>query len=151
VKKWAIRLLFAGAVTLLLATPWLLAKHNENRAAQDMPSFESVVPPPLHEKGPRVVYKWQDDKGVWHYADQPPANHAWKAITIAPGNSLAPAAPKKNEPVGSASAPLGATPGMSIPENRPVQINPFSRLAERRHRETDTRAAGPAGRRQLFD
>ncbi len=150
-KKWAIRLLFAGAVILLLATPWLLAKHNESRAAQDMPSFESVVPPPLHEKGPQVVYKWQDSKGVWHYADQPPANHAWKAITVAPGNNVMPTTPKKNEPVGSASAPQGAKPGVNGPADRPAQANPFTRVADRRQPGISTRAAAPYGRWRLLD
>lgn len=134
VKTWALRLLFAGAVLLLLATPWLLAQHDKQQAPQNLPSFESVVPPPLHAKGPQIVYKWQDDKGGWHYADRPPRNHVWKVITVSPDSNLMPAKPKKNKPAGSGVALQDAPPVVKAPGNRPDQDNPFGRLAQTRPR-----------------
>ena len=150
-KTWVLRLLFAGAVLLLLATPWLLARYGKHQAPQDLPSFESVVPPPLHAKGPQIVYKWQDDKGGWHYADRPPRNHVWKVMTVSPDSNLMPAKPKKNKPAGSGVASEDAPPVVNVPGNRPDPGNPFGRLAQGQARFSGPRAGLVPRHRLGFD
>lgn len=127
-NKWVPRLLLAGAVLTLVTTPWLVAKyHQSNTAAQALPSFESVVPPPLREPGPRVVYKWRDNKGVLHYADQPPSNHRWQAITLGPpGGADGAAKAKKNDPADSAAVPLSVEPPRHVRGNGLAPANPFA-------------------------
>lgn len=47
-----------------------------------LPAFESLVRAPLDDPGPKVVFKWQDDTGAWHYGDSPPENQTSQALTL---------------------------------------------------------------------
>lgn len=86
-NKWLLRLIFILAVALIAYVPALLQKKQAGTAATPMPSFESVVPAPIKDGGPHIVYKWQEN-GVWHYADKPPTNHAWETLTVRPETNL---------------------------------------------------------------
>lgn len=86
-NKWLLRLIFILVVALIAYVPALLQKKQTGTAATPMPSFESVVPAPIKDGGPHVVYKWQEN-GVWHYADKPPANHSWETLTVRPETNL---------------------------------------------------------------
>ena len=106
-NKWLLRLIFILVVALLAYMPALFQKKKNESTATPLPSFESVVPPPIKDGGPHVVYKWQEN-GVWHYADKPPANHAWEPLTVNPDTNLIPA-PKNAEKNPAAPAPMSDT------------------------------------------
>ncbi|WP_097462066.1 hypothetical protein [Mangrovitalea sediminis] len=119
-NKWLLRLLFILAVALLAYMPALFQKKKNESTATPLPSFESVVPPPIRDGGPHVVYKWQEN-GVWHYADKPPANHDWEPLTVNPDTNLIPS-PKDAGKNPGTPAPMsdtssdGRTPGGRVEE-----------------------------------
>lgn len=101
--RWMIRLAFPALGLLLLLI--LFGIHDPQPSAgkpapktetADMPSFEGLVPTPVEEKGPEIVFKWQDNDGSWHYADRPPKRGAWNALAIDPGPD--PAMPNDKKP-----------------------------------------------------
>lgn len=54
-----------------LSFPWLQKPPPAEQATKP-PAFESLVPAPVFEPGPEVVFKWQDPSGTWHYGDTSP-------------------------------------------------------------------------------
>lgn len=94
IMKWLIRLAFP-ALGLLLALIFFGINDPEGPAktsaqppelAEPIPSFEGVVPTPMPKEGPDIVFKWQDSRGNWHYADKPPKQGAWNALAVEPAN-----------------------------------------------------------------
>ncbi|WP_152208503.1 DUF4124 domain-containing protein [Marinobacter changyiensis] len=92
--KWLIRLAFP-ALGLLLTLIFFGINDTDGQAktsdktpelAETIPSFEGVVSTPVPEKGPDIVFKWQDRQGNWHYADKPPKQGAWNALAVEPAN-----------------------------------------------------------------
>ena len=92
IMKWLIRLAFP-ALGLLLALIFFGINDPEGQAksgdqtpelADTIPSFEGVVPTPVTQEGPDIVFKWQDSEGNWHYADKPPMQGAWNALAVEP-------------------------------------------------------------------
>jgi len=92
IMKWLLRLAFP-ALGLLLVLIFFGINDPEGQAetsdqtpeiAKTIPSFEGIVPTPVTEKGPDIVFKWRDDQGNWHYADKPPAQGAWNALAVEP-------------------------------------------------------------------
>lgn len=92
IMKWLIRLAFP-ALGLLLALIFFGINDPEGQAksgnrtpalADVIPSFEGVVPTPVPQEGPAIVFKWQDSEGNWHYADKPPVQGAWNALAVEP-------------------------------------------------------------------
>jgi hypothetical protein len=87
--KWVIRLAFPALGVLLLliffgigdpaqTTP----ETGNSETTEEIPAFEGLVPSPLPTEGPEIVFKWQDSKGGWHYADSPPETGRWNALAI---------------------------------------------------------------------
>jgi Domain of unknown function (DUF4124) len=52
------------------------------RTAESTPAAES--------NKPSVVYKWQDDSGVWNFTDQPPANRPYEEVRGTPNVTSVP-------------------------------------------------------------
>jgi len=103
--RWLIRLAFPALGVLLLLmffginTPENTSEPPKETPQAGIPAFEGLVPTPVPTEGPDIVFKWQDDKGRWHYADQPPANGPWNALAIErPQNNPSPAADASSEP-----------------------------------------------------
>lgn len=103
--RWLIRLAFpALAVLVGFIIYGVKAPNNsageppELRRSNTIPSFEAVVPAPVAPKGPDIVFKWQDDDGSWHYADQPPAEGPWYTLAIEPGQDAQPVTPESPDP-----------------------------------------------------
>lgn len=86
--RWLIRLAFPALGVLLLLmifgvnTPENSAEPPPEKPQAKIPAFEGLVPPPVPTEGPDIVFKWQDNRGHWHYADQPPSNGPWNALAI---------------------------------------------------------------------
>lgn len=96
-SRWLIRLAFPALAVLVglivfgvRAPDSPPAKTSEPASNEAMPSFEAMVPAPVLPEGPDIVFKWQDDDGSWHYADQPPATGPWYTLTITPGQDARP-------------------------------------------------------------
>ncbi|MGC8119953.1 DUF4124 domain-containing protein [Marinobacter sp. VGCF2001] len=86
--KWLIRLSFPALGLLLLliffglGDPQQVSEPAKTEQAENIPSFEGLLPSPIPTEGPDIVFKWQDTDGNWHYADQPPAQGPWNALAI---------------------------------------------------------------------
>ena len=133
-KTWLLRSLLVAGVGLLLTVPWMLHQTSVVEKAP-LPAFESVVPPPVKpsSNAPKVVYKWQDKEGAWHYADQPPAGHDWETLTVNPGEATtpakslpAPAQPPSQTVRQSPADELFAPPKQSPPLTEIVEEVPFA-------------------------
>lgn len=83
--KILIALLCVGFIATLSLRPDILARFKQEglkaflpKPAPNAPSLPALLPqtsdtPP--NKPPRkLLYRWQDDKGQWHYTDAPPAD-----------------------------------------------------------------------------
>lgn len=93
-------LLLVGLALLALTTYvfWPRSPASPEQAL-DAPAFESLVPPPLFQSEPNVVFKWQDSSGAWHYGDTPPAEGIPRAINLSPpAPQLAPDARPSDSP-----------------------------------------------------
>ncbi len=90
--RWLIRLAFPALALLLLLISFGINDPdtipNTAKPTQGIPAFEGLVPPPIPQTGPEIVFKWQDSDGGWHYADQPPAQDQWNALSIEPDQRL---------------------------------------------------------------
>lgn len=119
IMKWLIRLSFPALGFLLLliffglSDPEQISKPVAEEKQPDIPAFEGLVPPPIPTEGPEVVFKWQDNDGNWHYADQPPARGPW--------NTLAIERPDKNQFRGRSSEP---TTDWQSPYTAPFSLGP---------------------------
>lgn len=51
--------------------------------------FPAASDPGQDDRAP-VLYKWQDDGGVWNYTDQPPADRPFERITGTPNVNSVP-------------------------------------------------------------
>ncbi|MDX1456368.1 MAG: DUF4124 domain-containing protein [Marinobacter sp.] len=86
--RWLIRLAFPALGLLLLlisfgiTDPETVPETADN--SHSVPAFEGLVPPPIPQEGPEIVFKWQDSDGGWHYADRPPEEGQWNALAIEP-------------------------------------------------------------------
>lgn len=87
--KWVIRLAFPALGVLLMLIFFgigdpaqTLPETSDSGKAEDIPAFEGLVPSPILTEGPEIVFKWQDSKGGWHYADSPPETGRWNALAI---------------------------------------------------------------------
>lgn len=89
--KWLIRLAFPALGFLVLLILFGINDPDEVTAPvassspdklQDIPAFEGLVPSPVPTNGPDIVFKWQDNDGNWHYADQPPVEGPWNTLAI---------------------------------------------------------------------
>ncbi|MFC4260652.1 DUF4124 domain-containing protein [Marinobacter lacisalsi] len=121
--RWLIRLAFpALAVLMGLIVYGVKAPDNpagptpEHRQSSTIPSFEAVVPAPVTPEGPDIVFKWQDDDGSWHYADQPPSEGPWYTLAIEPGRETQPVTPDSPDPADDDldspyTAPFSLDPG----------------------------------------
>lgn len=104
--KWLIRLAFPALGVLLLliffglGDPVDTAPTEKTKAStEEIPAFEGLVPSPIPTEGPDIVFKWQDNKGGWHYADSPPETGRWNALAIERADeSTRPAASPDSEP-----------------------------------------------------
>ncbi|HET8800982.1 MAG TPA: DUF4124 domain-containing protein [Marinobacter sp.] len=119
IMKWLIRLSFPALGFLLLliffglSDPEQISRPVAKEKQPDIPAFEGLVPPPIPTEGPEVVFKWQDNDGNWHYADQPPARGPW--------NTLAIERPDKNLFRGRSSEP---TTDWQSPYTAPFSLGP---------------------------
>jgi hypothetical protein len=79
-----------GGVLLALAigagVAWTQRQPAEPRQASPAEPAASTAPA---DTGP-VLYKWQDDGGVWNYTDQPPADRPFERITGTPNVNSVP-------------------------------------------------------------
>ncbi|MDX1755198.1 MAG: DUF4124 domain-containing protein [Marinobacter sp.] len=86
--RWLIRLAFPALGLLLLLIFFGISDpetvSQAEAPAHDMPAFEGLVPSPIPQEGPEIVFKWQDSDGGWHYADRPPEQGQWNALAIEP-------------------------------------------------------------------
>ncbi|WP_148861458.1 DUF4124 domain-containing protein [Marinobacter fonticola] len=97
--RWAFKLAFP-ALGLLIAL--MLVGINDPTApeasssepSEPPPSFEAVVPNPVPDDGPDIVFKWQDSEGSWHYADKPPSRGSWNALAVDPSSTRINAEPE---------------------------------------------------------
>ena len=120
--RWLIRLAFP-ALGLLVALIVYGVKAPENgpykpdepRQAKSMPSFEELVPAPVAPEGPDIVFKWQDDDGSWHYADQPPKEGPWYTLAIESGQEAQPVTPDSPDP---------ADEDLASPYSAPFALDP---------------------------
>ena len=86
--KWLIRLAFPALGLLLLlmffglGDPVQAPQPSAELELQEIPAFEGLIPSPIPTEGPDIVFKWQDNDGNWHYADQPPARGPWNTLAI---------------------------------------------------------------------
>ena len=91
--KWLIRLSFPALGLLILLIffglndPEQVSEPVAEHEQPEIPAFEGLVPSPIPTEGPEIVFKWQDTDGNWHYADQPPEQGSWNALTIDQPNS----------------------------------------------------------------
>lgn len=125
--RWLIRLAFPALAVLVgfivygvKAPDNPVGQSPEEGQASTIPSFEAVVPAPVVPDGPDIVFKWQDEDGGWHYADQPPAEGPWYTLTIDPAQEAQPVTPDSPDPADEDlnspySAPFSLAPG--YPEN----------------------------------
>ncbi|GGY73597.1 DUF4124 domain-containing protein [Marinobacter zhanjiangensis] len=120
--RWLIRLAFP-ALAVLVGFIVYGVKAPDNPAGQSpeqsesdtIPSFEAVVPAPVIPEGPEIVFKWQDEDGGWHYADQPPAEGPWYTLTVDPGPETRPATPDGPDP---------ADEDLNSPYSAPFSLGP---------------------------
>ncbi|MDY6797708.1 MAG: DUF4124 domain-containing protein [Pseudomonadota bacterium] len=105
IMRWLIRLAFPALGVLLLLiffginTPENTTPPAGKTSPGDIPAFEGLVPTPVPTQGPDIVFKWQDEQGSWHYADQPPEEGPWNALAIErPRSSNTPTAGANPEP-----------------------------------------------------
>ena len=120
--RWLIRLAFPALAVLVGLivygvrapdnAPGQSAKLNQSSA---IPSFEAVVPAPVTPEGPDIVFKWQDDDGSWHYADQPPSEGTWYTLAIEPGQEARPVTPHSPDP---------ADEDLNAPYSAPFALEP---------------------------
>lgn len=86
--KWLARLAFPALGLLLLLIfvglnePDPVSEPVAEEKPEKIPAFEGLVPSPVPTEGPDIVFKWQDNDGNWHYADQPPARGPWNTLAI---------------------------------------------------------------------
>ncbi|WP_322873898.1 MULTISPECIES: DUF4124 domain-containing protein [Marinobacter] len=91
-RRWAFRLAFP-ALGLLIVLMFFGIKEPAPQTAstteepETAPSFEGVVPNPVPDDGPDIVFKWQDTDGSWHYADKPPTDRNWNALAVDPAST----------------------------------------------------------------
>lgn len=120
--RWLIRLAFP-ALGLLLAlivygvkapdTP--TGEPQDIKTSNTIPSFEAVVPAPVSPEGPDIVFKWQDEDGGWHYADQPPKEGRWYTLAIEPGPEA---------PLVTPDSPDPAKEDLTLPYSAPFSLDP---------------------------
>lgn len=89
-RRWAFRLAFP-ALGLLIVLMFVgitspVPETTSSSPEEAVPAFEGVVPNPVPDDGPDIVFKWQDTDGSWHYADKPPADGNWNALAIDPSS-----------------------------------------------------------------
>lgn len=77
--------LLLGAMLALvyLLSIWLQGRQSDTQAVTP-PAFESMVPAPPFEPAPKVIFKWQDESGAWHFGDTPPAEGVNPELTLSP-------------------------------------------------------------------
>ncbi|BES69599.1 hypothetical protein RE428_06170 [Marinobacter nanhaiticus D15-8W] len=97
-RRWAFRLAFP-ALGLLIVLMFVgikdpVPESTSTGKSEPPPSFEAVVPNPVPDDGPDIVFKWQDTDGSWHYADKPPSDGAWNALAIDPSGARLNAEPE---------------------------------------------------------
>ncbi|WP_345790099.1 DUF4124 domain-containing protein [Marinobacter caseinilyticus] len=125
--RWLIRLAFP-ALGLLMVLIFFGINDPESmgsapnasmpaEAAETMPSFEGLVPTPIPEDGPEIVFKWKDKEGSWHYADAPPAQGAWNALAVEPSAKKLSSPMPSSDPESDWQSPYTAPFSLS-PEHR---------------------------------
>lgn len=95
IMRWLIRFAFPALGLLLLlmffgindpqTAPSTLSTSTDSEK-REIPAFEGLVPSPVPDKGPSIIFKWQDSSGGWHYADSPPQQGQWNALAIEPSS-----------------------------------------------------------------
>ena len=92
-KPWLLPVIFmvtliGGATTFTVTTARPAPEPMAVKTDPQLPAFEAEVPLPMVERGPKVAFKWQDERGAWHYADEPPAHAPSQAVTLGPAAPL---------------------------------------------------------------
>lgn len=100
-KRWTYRLL-PLLILLVVGAIFLGAFAPDTVTHLKFPAFEQRVPATLDGAGPRIVYKWQDAQGGWHYEEAPPKDQSWQTIRLDPDTNLIPAI----QPASPDNAPL---------------------------------------------
>lgn len=120
--RWLIRLAFPALGLLVALIVYGVKapesapdKPEEPRQSDSMPSFEELVPAPVAPEGPDIVFKWQDDDGSWHYADQPPKKGPWYTLAIESGRETQPVTPDSPDP---------ADEDLAAPYSAPFALDP---------------------------
>ena len=78
--KWIYRFLTLGILIGALVLPFFI-DNQQGEPMLSLPSAGDLIPSqieqlPIPNPNTTTVYKWQDDKGVWHYGDVPPEGQA---------------------------------------------------------------------------
>ncbi|SDW95232.1 DUF4124 domain-containing protein [Marinobacter mobilis] len=117
--RWLIRLAFPALGVLLLLIFFgirepehVAIETDAPGTASNIPAFEGMVPNPVPNDGPEIVFKWQDNDGGWHYADRPPAQGSWNALAIEP---------TRPSPVTGGN---GTAPDWRSPYHAPFELSP---------------------------
>lgn len=117
--RWLIRLAFPALGVLLLLIFFGIREPEHVTDGTDaagttsnIPAFEGMVPNPVPQNGPEIVFKWQDNDGGWHYADRPPAQGSWNALAIEPS---------RPSPTTGGN---GAAPDWRSPYHAPFELSP---------------------------
>lgn len=92
-KPWLLPIILlvtaaGGAATVTMSTARPALEQVVYKPQSQLPAFEAEVPPLLPKNGPEVAFKWQDNQGAWHYADQPPTDTPTQALMLDPSTAV---------------------------------------------------------------
>lgn len=81
--KWIYRLFTVLLLVAALGIPFFI-DNQQGEPMLSLPTKDDLVPAIVEKNIPKLpntttVYKWQDEHGVWHYGDAPPAKE--KTVT----------------------------------------------------------------------
>ena len=119
IMRWLIRLAFPALGLLLILiffgindpeTVASLSNPQTPESSKEIPAFEGLVPSPVPDNGPTIIFKWQDSTGGWHYADSPPQRGSWNALAIEPSSRSAVSQPPSTDWRAPYHAPFALTP-----------------------------------------
>ena len=90
----------AVAIALGAAAAWWT--RTDGQAASPVPGATEPALDTAESGRPPLLYKWQDDSGVWNYTDKPPADRDYEQVVgtpnVTPVPTVVPEVPISNEP-----------------------------------------------------